>query len=103
MYVNYRSLENSDTIVRSLVYKGATDLGYSKLESPNLATGMAAAVMSFCAYKDKACALFIIFVSSAPLDLISAKPISELLVKLKVIKEGEYKINVNIPCSNLYM
>lgn len=77
-------------------------LTYNRLESPNLVSGLGAGIMSFCVYKNKACALFVAYICSAPLDSVTARPIIELLSKLNIYK-GEYKIGVDTPSSNLYM
>lgn len=103
LYIKRRAAETSDSFLRSITYKGANGFNCKKLESPNLATGIGAAVMSFCVFKNRACGLFVAFVSSAPLDSVTARPIVELLSRLNVFKESDLKINVSVPSSNLYM
>lgn len=95
--------ENLETFVRSITYKNAKNFNCPKLESPNLLTGTGAAIMSLCIFKDIACALFVVFVPSAPLDSVTAVPIVDLLRKLNVCQSGDLKINVGVPSNNLYM
>lgn len=103
LYIQRGATENSETFLRSVTYKSASDFNCRKLESPNLATGIGAAVMSFCVFRERPCGLFIAFVCSAPLDSVTAKPIVELLSRLNVCKESDLKVNVTVPSSNLYM
>lgn len=101
LYVNHNSARNAETVIKSLTYLSTNQFNYSKLESPNLATGIAAAVMSYCIFKNKPCDLFIAYISAAPLDSVTAKPIIDLLRQLNVCKD--LKLSADVSSSNLYM
>lgn len=76
--------------------------GYDSLESPNLITGLGAAVLSYCVHVKLKCNLFVVYVDTSPLDSLNMGPLLNLIKKLDVSLKNTH-VQLSPSSSNLYM
>ncbi|XP_049820518.1 uncharacterized protein LOC109599619 [Aethina tumida] len=101
-YENPDLTNRSDTLIKCLSTNEANTYGYTKLESPNIITGLGANILSYSVHTNLQCSLFNAYMDNSPLDSRNSTPILNLIGKLGfTVLPCDLKMNA--PAHNLYM
>lgn len=102
-YINCNQSNQSECFIRRLGFK-EVDNNYKTLESPNLVTGLGAAVLSYCIHIQRCCSLYIVYMNSIQLDSLTAQPVLELIHSLKLFSFKPLNLKkIKVADNNLYM
>lgn len=102
-YINVQKQDLPECFIRKLTFQQTNHYGCNVLESPNLVTGICAAVLSYCIQIEQPCSLYVAYIDSAPLDSITIRPIVSLLKQLNIVEIKSDCFAKPVPSNNLYM
>lgn len=102
-YQNVDLNDKPETLIRVVHTKGGLDkVNYTKLESPNLVSGLGADVLSFCSQRGFNSILFVIYMDNSPLDSLNTRSVVNLFKSLKLPVQLTLN-NLNSVSNNLYL
>lgn len=102
-YINTQKQDLPECFIRNLSFQQTNHYLCEVLQSPNLITGICAAVLSYCIQIERPCSLYVTYIDSAPLDSITLRPIVNLLKQLNIVKIQSDCYAKPVSASNLYM
>lgn len=101
-YQSLEMLEKPETLIRKLSTETNSFGNYTKLESPNLISGLGADVLSFCIQLGLRSTLFVVYRDCSPFDSINTNPIIQLMKVLGLNVKLNLK-NLNPITTNMYL